>query len=132
MCLFFLRVLLLRICFGNSTIYNIINFCPKLLCYGINIPVSGDPSFRILAVSKKNGQRGNGIHCKEAQKNQYDNSAYKTWEHAIQGHAKPISDFDHKYTKNTPDTGGRHTDIAVQIPLDLAVIPPSFVIPHLN
>ena len=83
-------------------------------------------------MSKKNGQRGNGIHCKEAQKNQYDNSAYKTWEHAIQGHAKPISDFDHKYTKNTPDTGGRHTDIAVQIPLDLAVIPPSFVIPHLN
>ena len=62
----------------------------------------------------------------------FDNSAYKTWEHAIQGHAKPISDFDHKYTKNTPDTGGRHTDIAVQIPLDLAVIPPSFVIPHLN
>ena len=52
MCLFALRVLLLRIGFGNSTIYNIINFCPKLLCYRVNIPVSSNPSFRILAVPK--------------------------------------------------------------------------------
>ena len=125
-------MLLLRIRLGNSSVYKIINFCSKLPGHRIQVFLSGDPSLRIFAVSKKNRQGSSRIHCQNAQNHQNQDSAQQLRKQIIHAYAKPVSNLDDKYAQKTPDTGSRNTDITIQVPFHFAVIPPSLVVPHLD